>query len=411
MEAGRIMVGGRVEGYELDSMYPSVPKGIGLAALGLDTLYLTVRGERVREEFAEGLRKAKLAAEIRHEPVTLDGCGLLGEWAERPLYVMPKATRGFKYLAYNEMGVLQVNPVGQAQSGRGAGWPLVRARLSSEYLHMRPAGAVEDATAYLELVPEQMADAGVQVGEAHYHVDVTGWEPQYASRWVCPSGEFTERAYYDERHARRVQSMLFGKVGETLLQVAIYHKEREMARFGHDDPVLRAIWERNGRDEGSTVYRVEARFQREFLRSRGVTTANELHALRGGLWAYATQDWLSERVVDDTRTDRMSLTAGWEYIARQVFPDQEPAPLVPLDRTADAVQLMKQFLGVGQAIAARQRIAGLPFADTFDLLMADPEVGRVLRDGLHKFAAGSAAKARELGVPIVGDEADRERAA
>src|SRR5207248_1936964 len=184
----------------------------------------------------------------------------------------------------------------------------------------------------------------VAVSEAHYHVDVEGYEPRANSRWVCPSGLPVEHKYEDKNANVHVQSLLLGSKGASAIQVGVYHKVREMVHSG-GDPVLQATWEANGWN-GGDVFRVEARYSREFLRSRGVTTVDELRASRGGLWAYATQSWAREVVEVGTQAKgRWPTTPGWDHVARATFPDAVPAPLVELASKPKSVRLLRMAMG------------------------------------------------------------------
>ena len=102
--------------------------------------------------------------------------------------MMPRGARGFRYLAHNEFGRLTMN----AEPVKRGGWPTVQARLSSEWLHMAPAGALSDAEGWLRVATWLEEPS---VSEAHCHVDVEGYIPSAISRWVsaCDSSGTSRR--------------------------------------------------------------------------------------------------------------------------------------------------------------------------------------------------------------------------
>jgi hypothetical protein len=373
-------------------MQGSFPK---VVAQGLDSLWVTTR-EPLKVNLAVALERAKQKAQDQHRNVELNGW----QWGGAPLYVMPGGARGFRFLAHNEFGQLAMNPC----TPKAGGWSTVRARLSSEWLHMAPAGALAEAEEWLRTAT-WMDDAEVpSVSEAHYHVDLEGYVPSSLSRWVCRAGQPVERHYYTPDGERRPESLLFGVKGSSAVQVGVYNKVREMERPGRADPVLRAVWDANGYS-GGDVYRVETRYFREFLRQRGVETVPELRAKRAGLWAYATQEWVREAigVAGDDHSERWAVSDGWEYVSSHVFEDATPAPKVDLTRIPDTVRLVKQAVGCISSATATMRAGGAEFVDAWDVLMGDPEVGHELRGLIDGFADRSARKARELGLPVVGE--------
>src|SRR5207245_653369 len=111
-----------------------------------------------------------------------------------------------------------------------------------EWLHIAPAGALSETEGWLRTATWMGEHSTVpSVSEAHYHVDVEGYAPSSASRWVCRAGQPVERNYYTPGGERRPESLLFGVKGSSAVQVGVYDKIREMARPGRTDPVLLAV--------------------------------------------------------------------------------------------------------------------------------------------------------------------------
>lgn len=74
------------------------------------------------------------------------------------------------------------------------------------------------------------------------------------------------------------------------LGARIYDKTREIAKSGK--AYLEPLWAAGGWKKGQTVWRLEFQFEREVLKELSVKTLPDLLAQLGGLWRYATEDWL-----------------------------------------------------------------------------------------------------------------------
>lgn len=311
----------------------------------------------------------------------------------------------YNFLVFNEYGEFAISSA-EPFTKRGSlnGKPTVRARLSSEYLHQAPEGSVEELIAWLRLaVPD--AEKAPQASEAHYHADVVGWEPSMLGYWVSPVAEETRRTYYCSCgcNRQRLSSTRFGEKDAAELQVLVYDKTREMAKPDNADPTLRAIWRQNGWDGVPSVYRVESRFQRDFLRdraSRATATFTRLGA-GFGLRALNGRGEVVPSTADSNR-HRWPMSPAWEFIRTQVFPQAEPAPKVVQDKSADALRLFKQADGTFAAAAAKLRLGGTNLGEALDLMSQDGEIGWKVRDRLRSCAERSAQKSREQGVaPLI----------
>ncbi len=74
------------------------------------------------------------------------------------------------------------------------------------------------------------------------------------------------------------------------LSARLYNKTLELEKSGKN--YLCQIWEDLGWDGVQDVWRQEFQFRREVLRQLGVKSFSSLLALLGGLWVYASSDWL-----------------------------------------------------------------------------------------------------------------------
>jgi hypothetical protein len=127
---------------------------------------------------------------------------------------------------------------------------------------------------------------------------------------------------------RRVATIDFGSHASQL-SAQIYNKTLECQK--HRKAYFDPIWRMNGWDGESTVWRVEFRFRRAFLRDVELDEAFSVLAAIPLLWRYATQEWL--RFVDVEAThgvniSRLPTHPVWELIQHaydQPLELEEPA--------------------------------------------------------------------------------------
>src|SRR5690606_23452907 len=99
--------------------------------------------------------------------------GDLSGFGGEPLYVQPHGGGSYAYLLTNEWGQFAIS------GGDGLrGKPTIRGRLSSAYLHSAPSESTAEMEHWITAAMSARLSDRPQVSEAHYHVDLTGWEPQ-----------------------------------------------------------------------------------------------------------------------------------------------------------------------------------------------------------------------------------------
>jgi len=127
--------------------------------------------------------------------------------------------------------------------------------------------------------------------------------------WVTRARKFA--TYHDKR---RYSGLTIGQGGD--LMARLYNKTLEM----HSKPreYLEEIWKDLGWNPDQEVWRLEFQFRRNTLRSLGVTTFDELLPLLGGLWKYATEDWLRLTHSDpqDKTKSRWPTHSMWEILQK-----------------------------------------------------------------------------------------------
>src|SRR5215469_936321 len=172
-------------------------------------------------------------------------------------------------------------------------------RLSSEYLWSCPSLHEAIARVRRFLCEHLEAQVYLQVSEVHLCVDVA-WsfeQVDYRQEFVSRS---RKRAGYevvegdveveDYTYGLRRTGLAFSARGP--ISCSIYDKAREVKRSGK--LWFEDLWQSNGWDDSTPVWRVEFRFKREFLHElkvdglyHGIEDATDLPARLVDLWAYA----------------------------------------------------------------------------------------------------------------------------
>ncbi len=75
-----------------------------------------------------------------------------------------------------------------------------------------------------------------------------------------------------------------------IMAARLYDKTLELESSGKD--YLKELWAKAGWQEGQKVWRLEFEFKREALTQKGIPSLREVLDHLGGLWAYATDEWL-----------------------------------------------------------------------------------------------------------------------
>ena len=121
--------------------------------------------------------------------------------------------------------------------------------------------------------------------------------------------EFVTRAnrkatYYDND---KFTGFEFGK-GH--IRAKIYNKTEEIKK-SHKE-YMYSIWD--GVEKGEEVWRIEFSFDRKLLRGFGVESFDDFKEVAGDIWRYLTEDWLSQRELDNENQTRRTPALLWEVV-------------------------------------------------------------------------------------------------
>lgn len=328
----------------------AVPSNTALAkyqavATGVDTLVLSVK-VRMWPELLSRLDRLKaaeqeLSREGNREAQPVDS-GL--SFAGQPLMLLPHGRRSWKFILHNEYVDVQLERGGVARV-----YGLLR--LSAAFLWSRPPDdCIMIAQAWIVDHFSEGAEANTQVSEIHLCRDVAGLD--LADEWPDMQPGIVARAdgllpVYQHGRLETVQ------VGsrKSPISAVLYDKIKEIR---HSGKIWMAdIWTDHGWDGDSSVWRVEFRARRTFLREAGINTVDDLLEKLGGLWSYFSAEWLRATLDDGSRNrSRWPVTLWWSHVARP-FGEFEGGTITrEKKRVVDADKLLQQSAGCLLGVAA-----------------------------------------------------------
>jgi hypothetical protein len=319
---------------------------VRLVGHGVDTFILNVyASEETVEQLCAGwaeLRDRELARaeEAKEEPQAI---ALSLAYGGQPLYLLPYARKGWRFVLHNELLDVQI--------GRGGASKIsARMRLSAAYLWSRDFG--DSITEAYRFVFDAFGEKGVRVqaGELHLAVDLMGVDFSTAAAWAALEPSFVHRAAtfgpLPAVHGK-LSTIQIGQRSNAVSGV-IYNKSAELAKSGklwfHD------IWRANGWDGEAPVWRLELRFRREFLHQAKIEDAYDLLDRMGQIWNYGTHQWVRHVDCDpeasaDVRQEA-PLSAWWSVYAGAWQTEADATPITrERKHQADQEKLALQAFG------------------------------------------------------------------
>jgi hypothetical protein len=258
---------------------------------GVDALYLSVWAE-IPEELLRRLDLGRAVAQAGQAPVPFEFAGV-------QFGLAPHAWHRYRYLLQHEFGLVGISP--------STHLPPIRIQPRAEFLHGLGVESVVDA--FRTMLEMEVAVPWMSVARLDLFADFQGWpvdrEPE--SSFVVRAKDVTLRS----QRGRRT-GLQFGKRSSGTIVGRIYNKTAEIAQSGHgwwyDMWAERYVC-------GQPVWRVEFEFDRSALKQFELDPVEKVLARAGGLWAYATETWLTHRTPsrDQTRS-RWPVSAAWAQV-------------------------------------------------------------------------------------------------
>jgi hypothetical protein len=167
---------------------------------------------------------------------------------------------------------------------------------------------------------------------------------------------------------RRISTIDFGSHASPV-SAQIYNKSLEIKK--HRKEWFEDIWKSNGWDGESTVWRVEFRIKRSWLRSYQLDEAFSALAQIRNLWVYLTREWLrfiDLSVVTGINVSRRPTHPVWELL-QQAYENLDI--LAPRDVAAEEELRLKLLLSE-QPLQVLEQAVALTSIATYDAMHGDP---------------------------------------
>lgn len=261
-------------------------------ASGIDTLYLSGRAD-LPETMVTQLTSVKERAERERAPVRV-------RFGQTEVAVNGWGRQKYRYCLEHPHGWIGLHPGGHL--------PEVRIEPNSEALHgLGPAQAVDWFTG---LVESACGRVDWTVNRLDVYSDWQGWalKGNDRDRFLCRA-----HACRVEESNGRLETLQFGRRKTNTISARIYDKTVEITQKGTD--FWPEIWGQKFR-VGSPVLRVEFECGRTGLRQLGVRTPAQALASVGGIWRYATGEFLTlrDRGLDSNKS-RWPQASEWRQVS------------------------------------------------------------------------------------------------
>lgn len=354
----------------------SIPRARGPreVASGIDTLIISLKGA-LPEALAMTLAEAKGAAvELQTEVEVTFG----GEvWQVRP-----RSFGMYPFSLAHEYGMMGITDSKEL--------PTVRWQPRAEFLHaFSPRGISQWL---INQVVAEMGPVTTHVSRIDVHADFQDLilSPEDKESFICRARSC--KAIWDEGV---FSGYTFGSRSSRAVSARIYDKCLEIAKKG--GTYWYDIWG-DEFDPEEVVWRTEFEFHRGFLRKFGIDTLDDAFASTGGLWRYATDEWLSLRIptLDETHS-RWPVHTDWMAIQGATLSSNAVGlERVRATRREDALhKTIPQVSGWTARLAA---LLGLESAD--ELIQKLPQVLELHeRSSKIDYKERIRRKRKELGMP------------
>lgn len=309
--------------------------------VGVDSLYLSYPG-RLSQTWDTKLRNLKYDAQSSDPEEVAKAQVSIGD---QLFEVQDKGSRRYAFVLLDNCFRVQI------ASREATSLPLAHVQVSSELLTLQ--GYVEaERRARFIVGTFGLVSGPAKVSRVDLCADVETTYPM--DSW--PASAWVTRAHRIDPHY--VQGHFSGwsiGSGGTLV-CRLYDKTLELERKPRE--YLTALWCESGWDGQRKVWRLEFQFRREVLKELGISSPDELPAALGGLWTYATTQWLRLTLpsADDQTRSRWDTHPLWQVLAQ--IPWQSPSiPLVRVrtERVPTDSHLFRQGLaGLTSYMAARR---------------------------------------------------------
>ena len=239
--------------------------------------------------------------------------------------------------------------------------PPVRVQPRSEFLHS--VGPEKAVAVFEQLLAEHCVGLQFSVSRVDLYADVTGIPLSSAlqERFFCRAD--AKRIY---ESSGRCTGFDFGSRTTGTICARVYDKRLDIDRTGAD--WWFEVWG-NELHEDDSVTRVEFEIGRRALSEFGLDSPAQVLASAGGLWRYATVDWLTCRLpTGDSNSTRWPHAPEWRVVQQAALTNDEVA-LERLQDRARAGSLRKLTPGlIGYVVGFAALVGTSDIGDTLAAL-------------------------------------------
>lgn len=274
---------------------------------GIDSIYYSYAGT-MRDIVEVQLSDLKTKAQSLSDEDRADANILL---ADHPFSVSPKGRGRFPYAIKDNWYHLSLSGANNKKL------PLAYVQVGSELL---TRAGLDRATGTLNLLMEMISGEIKEPSVSRVDLCVDFVLNDDLGR--IPSDHFVFLADAMNLHhcMGELTGYQFGKRGR--VNARLYDKTLEIKQQSHKD-YLYPIWEEQGWDGKSKVWRLEFELRKDFLKDYGINDRNDLVDHLESLWQYCTTTWLQVKRPNpnDSRKDRWPLYPWWADIQDVCFED------------------------------------------------------------------------------------------
>ena len=324
------------------------PDGPRELASGIDSLTISLRGT-LPEALATSLADAKATA-LEHK------CPVEVELGHVVWQVQPGRFGKYPFSLRHEYGFLGVTD--------SLALPTMRWEPLATAIHA--LGPATIAYWLIDLVESEIGSVTTTLSRLDLHADFQGlfFRPEDKEAFVGRPRSCV--ANWDEGV---FSGFTFGSRGSKSILARLYDKTLEIAKKG--GTYWYEIWG-DLYDPEETTWRVEFECHRAFLRKFGIITLEQGFASVGGVWKYATEEWLSLRIptLDDTHS-RWRIEPAWLAVQKALLASRT----VSLERVRESRReddLHRTIPQLNGWLARTGAILGLESAD--DVIKALPRI-------------------------------------
>jgi len=249
-------------------------KGFRLLRVAVDSLYLSFAG-RLHDHVFEALKALKILAQSDQPEEQAQAQYVLGSHV---FEVKDKGAGVFPFVIDDNAYRIQLSRPGKKL-------PMAYVKVSAEYLaHKGPLAVLDEILTLLadlgEVTGTNLVSRVDLAVDFVSDVVMDSWD---RIAWVTRASQI--QAHATNQHFTGWSIGMGGVIGARL-----YDKTREIVQSGKDWAML--LWLPAGWQSGEAVWRLEFELKREVLKELGFGSLETVLANLGGLWRYATADWL-----------------------------------------------------------------------------------------------------------------------